>query len=103
MLNMQDFTSRSGLDIFKPHYVENAQDVKFDTEIYISQYKNGISLYWAYKKSLYSPVNIAYIAREYIKFIDFFVDNFHKSYAEYKNRREKRVFKNSLAGLNVGG
>jgi acyl carrier protein len=93
MLNMQDLTSRLELDVFAPRHVEDVQDVKFDIEIYITEYKNGISLDWRFKKSLYSPTKITYIVGEYNKFIDFFTRNLHKSYGVYKRTKKSRSFK----------
>jgi amino acid adenylation domain-containing protein len=88
MLNIQDTTSH--LEIPLQQHMENIQDVKFDIEVYISEYENGILLYWAYKKSLYDPIDIEYTVGEYINLVDFFKNNSQHSYAEYKSAKKKK-------------
>ncbi len=88
MLNIQDASDH--LEINPHRHRENIQDVKFDIEVYITEYENGILLYWAYKKSLYDPTDIEYIAGEYIGLVDFFKDNFQPSYAGYKSAKKKK-------------
>jgi len=92
MLNIQDTAAHLQMEAFKSpqQHMENVQDVKFDIEVYISEYENGLLLYWAYKKSLYDPIDIEYIVGEYIKLVDFFKDNFQHSYAGYKNAKKKK-------------
>jgi tyrocidine synthetase-3 len=69
--------------IEKPH-AENYIEVKFDLEPYITEYKNGLQIYWSYKKNLFRPETIAYIAKEYIQLMDYFSRNPGESYIEYR-------------------
>jgi tyrocidine synthetase-3 len=88
MLNILDAADH--LQIPPHQHMENIQDVKFDIEVYISEYENGILLYWAYKKSLYDPIDIEYTVGQYINLVDFFKDNFQHSYAQYKSAKKKK-------------
>ncbi|UCH96423.1 MAG: hypothetical protein JSV88_06120, partial [Candidatus Aminicenantes bacterium] len=92
MLNMRDMTTAvemSRLESSQNH-IESIQDVKFDMEVYITEYENGILLYWTYKKSLYDPMDIQYVAGEYIKLLDFFTGHSKRTFAEYKNTKRKK-------------
>ncbi|HLP46739.1 MAG TPA: amino acid adenylation domain-containing protein, partial [Candidatus Kapabacteria bacterium] len=69
-----------------PFHSENYHDTKFDLEPYVTEYKNGIHINWSYKKNVFKPGTIAFIADEYIKIIDFFTNNPSKSYIEYRKQ-----------------
>jgi len=89
MLNIQERAVKQ-LEPFKPYHIEEVQDVKFDLEPYVTEYQNGIHMYWVYKRKLFKPANIEHIIAEYIKLIDFFADNSHKSYEYYRTRGKKQ-------------
>jgi amino acid adenylation domain-containing protein len=93
MLNLQDEPVGLSIDSIETGHIENIQDVKFDMEIYANQFNNGISIFWAYKKSLFDPVKIECFVEDYIALVDFFKDNFHKSYSQYKGRKKKKSFR----------
>ncbi|MCK4258362.1 MAG: amino acid adenylation domain-containing protein [Halanaerobiales bacterium] len=67
MLNMMETATENELKSFAGEHIENVQDVKFDLEFYVVEYKNGIEIYWNYKNSLFLPETIEYFANEYLK------------------------------------
>jgi hypothetical protein len=92
MLNILEKGGRSP-DPFKPYHIEGVQDVKFDLEPYVSEYPEGINMYWVYKRSLFKPENIEHIVAEYIKILDFFTGNSRRSYEDFHQRVKKKKFK----------
>jgi acyl carrier protein len=58
-------------------------DVKFHMEAYITEYTDGIAVYWAYKKNMFEPATIEYILDEYKKQMEFFSKNPGKSLTDY--------------------
>ncbi|UCH97564.1 MAG: hypothetical protein JSV88_12130, partial [Candidatus Aminicenantes bacterium] len=93
MLNIREELVNLEIEGVKTGHIENSQDVKFDMEIYVSEYDNGISLFWTYKKSLLDPLEIEFLVEEYIKLINYFIDNFNESYSQYRSKKKKRIFK----------
>ncbi|MDQ1354871.1 MAG: hypothetical protein QG657_5180, partial [Acidobacteriota bacterium] len=81
-----------GMNGLKPGHLDDLQDVKFDLEVYVSEYEDRMFLHWAYKKSLFNPATIEYIVNLYMELVDFFKDNFRESYASYKNRKKQDGF-----------
>jgi acyl carrier protein len=73
-------------------HIDSFQDVKFDLEVYAGEHEGGMLLNWVYRKSLFQPQKIEYIAQEYLKLMDYFKENQHKSYKDYKNSETRRVF-----------
>lgn len=67
MLNMLETATENELNSFAGEHIENVQDVKFDLEFYVVEYKNGIEIYWNYKNSFFLPETIEYLANEYLK------------------------------------
>jgi len=94
-LNIQEQTLSLDIESAKIGKNGTIQDVKFDIELYITEYKNGISLDWRFRKSLFDFASIEYIVGEYHKLIDFFVSDVHHGLQDYKNlmRKNKRVIK----------
>ncbi|HLP61226.1 MAG TPA: amino acid adenylation domain-containing protein, partial [Candidatus Deferrimicrobium sp.] len=84
MLNMQESLAVDEFVSLENAHVVNPVEVKFDLEPYITEYKNGLQIYWSYKKNMFRPETIAYIAHEYIKISDFFTANEGKSYRDYR-------------------
>ena len=93
MTNIQDATVGRELRSPQPAHAEKAQDVKFDLEPYINEYKNGIHIYWAYRKNLFTPKTIEYMASEYIKLLDYFATHPNSDYKTYRDRGIKPTFK----------
>jgi hypothetical protein len=69
-------------------------EAKFDLEPYITGYTNAIEIRWAYKKELFKAATIQYMAAEYVKLLDFFVNDLTKSYNDYidKEHEKKHTF-----------
>ena len=76
--------------------MNSARDVKFDLEVYASEYKNGIDTIWVYKKLLFDSLFIESFVQDYMKLLGFFCDHPQKSYTDFKAARKKRKF--SLGG-----
>ena len=93
MVNLQDAPVTREQPPQQPAHVEKSQDVKFDLEPYIKEYKNGIYIYWAYKKKLFTPKTIEYMALEYIKLLDYFASHLNSNYKTYRDRGSKPTFK----------
>jgi amino acid adenylation domain-containing protein len=95
MINFEfrELTFPAEITSFEPVHFPDIQEVKYDIEAYVTEYKNGIDIYWSYKKSMFRPATIEYIGGEYIRLIDYFTTHFHKSYKDYRNTRKKRRLK----------
>jgi tyrocidine synthetase III len=92
MLNIKDQHDHIGQEILSTGngHMENGHDVKFDIEVYAGEYQNGILLIWAYRKSMFEPMDIQYAANEYHKLLTYFMDNGQKTYNQYKGSKKKR-------------
>jgi hypothetical protein len=76
--------------------LEEHHDVKFDLEAYITEYTDGIAVYWAYKKNMFKPATIEYMINEYKKQVKFFGSNPGQSLRDYLtggNQEKTRKFK----------
>ncbi|MCX6583774.1 MAG: amino acid adenylation domain-containing protein, partial [Candidatus Aminicenantes bacterium] len=104
MLNLQESLSAHELETIENGHVKNPVEVKFDLEPYISEYKNGLQIYWSYKKNVFRPGTIAYIAREYIQLMDYFSRNPGGSYIDYRrsNTAAKAVSERKALPLAPG-
>jgi amino acid adenylation domain-containing protein len=95
MLNMQDITGGQPVESFEASHVDAVQDVKFDLEPYITEYENGIRMWWVYRKSLFEPAAIEYIIDLYIKLLEFFARDSSRSlrdHIEEEKRQKTRRF-----------
>lgn len=64
MLNIP--TPQQGdIESFAPFHETETMDIKFDIEPYIIEYRNGMEIFWSYKKALFKPATIEYIAQAY--------------------------------------
>ncbi|NIM16367.1 MAG: amino acid adenylation domain-containing protein, partial [Candidatus Aminicenantes bacterium] len=90
MLNMQDITGGQQLESFEASHVDAVQDVKFELEPYITEYENGIWMWWVYRKSLFEPATIEYIINLYIKLLGFFAQNPFRSLRDYIEEEKKQ-------------
>ncbi|MCU0289853.1 MAG: amino acid adenylation domain-containing protein, partial [Acidobacteria bacterium] len=96
MLSMQESFASEQLEPIKNVHVENPVEAKFDLEPYITEYKNGLQIYWCYKKNVFRPETIAYIGGEYVKILDFLTGDPGQNYLDY--RKSISSFKTVLAG-----
>jgi len=82
------------LKTYEPGHKNESQDVKFDLETYIFEYKNGIDTMWAYKKGMFSARMIEYFVKDYIKLMEFFTAYPDKNYGDFKavGKKKKKTF-----------
>ncbi|MGE5340960.1 MAG: amino acid adenylation domain-containing protein [Candidatus Omnitrophota bacterium] len=64
--------------------IPTVSESKFDLEPYVTEYSNGITVYWSYKKNLFHPETIAYMVEEYIKLLDFFTRKPESAFTTYR-------------------
>ncbi|MCP5106469.1 MAG: hypothetical protein GY950_24000 [bacterium] len=70
--------------------------MKFDIEPYAAEYKNGLEIYWSYKKSLFKPLTIQHLVDDYIKMMEFFTLDPGKRCDDFKRKWKKRSFKRNF-------
>ncbi|MGE5343915.1 MAG: amino acid adenylation domain-containing protein [Candidatus Omnitrophota bacterium] len=95
-INISEESAHIQINDAESGFRENVGDVKFDIEVYATEYRNGILLNWVYKQSLFSPSTIEYIVQRYIDLLMYFKINPHKDYksfAEDQNKNKKTTFK----------
>jgi amino acid adenylation domain-containing protein len=95
MLNMQDIGPGQRLGAAQALHLKEYRDVKFDLEPYISEYEDGISLFWVYRKNRFEPATIEYIANLYIRLLEFFnldTSRSLKDHIEEEKKQKKRRF-----------
>jgi non-ribosomal peptide synthetase component F len=93
MLNLSTACAAKELKSLAPYHIEKSNDVKFDMEAYVMEYKNGIRMTWNYKRSLLKPSFIEYIAGEYLKLADFFTAHSGMTPGAYGQNKKKRRFR----------
>ena len=91
MGNMQDATAETALEDFAAYHVDHVQDVKFDMEPYLIEYKDGIDLFWSYKKRLFKPTTIGYMVQQYVNMLDFFTLNPGSSYNAFAAKGKIKI------------
>lgn len=92
--NMLNFSSSENMKIiesFDDYHIEKVQNAKFDIVIYLMEYENGIEITCSYKKGLFKSSTVQYIMNEYIKLIEFFVNNPSSSLHELKKKGKRRI------------
>ncbi|MCP5054073.1 MAG: amino acid adenylation domain-containing protein, partial [bacterium] len=101
MLNQTDTgdIEMGNLDSFHiPDY--ESQNVKFDLEPYISEYKNGIQVNVAYNKNLFKAESIEIMMTKFRKMVEFFAINPHKRLEDYSETRKKKSFRRKRSPVN---
>jgi amino acid adenylation domain-containing protein len=96
MLNISEDAGEMELDLNVPYHTPEVQDVKFDIEVYVTPYTTGIGIDWTYKKQMFTPNTIQYIASEYIKIIEAILTDPKKPLAHYNRFKKKQRFKRGL-------
>jgi non-ribosomal peptide synthetase component F len=76
----------------EPYHIETVQDVKFQQELYVSQYKNAIEIQVHYRKALFKPATIEYMMGEYKKLLDFIMENPLETLNDYGKSSNKQKF-----------
>jgi non-ribosomal peptide synthetase component F len=106
MTNIGDTALEAAIESFEPVHLEEVQDVKFDLEVYVTEYTNGIEMSWVYKKNMFKPATVDYMIRQYINQLEFFGKNPGQSFKDYLDKKKKkkgRSFKKSKgASSHVG-
>ena len=70
MLNIHDVTAGMRLGNLESYHLESFKDVKFDIELFVTEYSNGIEINCNYRKSLFRSSKIEYILEAYVKLLD---------------------------------
>ncbi len=86
LLSMGDTAGRE-LEPFTPSHPGQVQDVKFDLEPYVTEYRNGIDMYWAYKKSMFHPAAVESMVKQYIELLDAILDDRYRAADIFNKRR----------------
>jgi surfactin family lipopeptide synthetase A len=87
--------SEMKMEPYESFHIDNAQDVKFDLEVYVTEYTSGIDMYWAYKKNMFEPSTIDHMIKLYMKQLEFFCMNPGRNlggYIEERNKQKKGKF-----------
>ncbi|MCP5102136.1 MAG: amino acid adenylation domain-containing protein, partial [bacterium] len=92
MTNLGEDASQQEVEVFRAYHIPDSHDAKFDIEPYISEYKNGIDIWWSYKKSIFSPDTLEYFVTDYIKLLEYFCEHPQQSYRDFRATGKKRKF-----------
>lgn len=95
MLNIKGINSLGKLDCLDAYHICKIQDVKFDMELYVKEYNNGLELYCNFKKSLFLPEQIEYMMKDYLQILKDISVSPNKSIKEL-------LFKKKNKKLNLG-
>jgi hypothetical protein len=95
MLNIAGVKNMQKPVMDKPYHMPDTQEVKYDIEVYVTEYEDKIDIYWTYKKEIYAPSTIEFMMKEYAKIADFFTNCSCQSYNDYKKsiEQEKHTFR----------
>lgn len=91
MLNFSNEHSMKSIQSFDDYHLPKVQNAKFDMVIYLAEYNNGMEIICNYKNSHFKPSTIQYIMNEYVKAIDFFINNPESSLHEQKKKNKRRI------------
>ena len=69
MVNIGNTLSEIELDAYDAYHIDG-HGANFDIEPYIHEYKNGIEVFWRYKKAMFKPETIEYFANTYMELLD---------------------------------
>ncbi len=83
MLNMIENSNLEELDSLDSYHIPKLQDGKFELELYVIEYKNGIEINWNYRNSLFKPETMEYIVKEYLKLLNEISVGSDKQICEY--------------------
>lgn len=72
MLNQKVDEKNEVLPNYNSHHISWVQDAKYDLYLLITEYKNGIELFWNYRKALFSKETIEKYAEIYNQFLSNF-------------------------------
>ncbi len=75
MLNLSETEKVKMPLIHHSQHKAHTQDVKYDLEIYATEYSDGILLHTTYKKSLFENSTIEFIVQQYVEMLEYFAAN----------------------------
>ncbi len=90
LVNIGDAAARETLEFFEPIHRDHKQDVKFDLEVYVTEYANGIGMLWAYKKNMFESSTVEYMIKQYLKQLGFFCRGPARPLKDYLTEESKQ-------------
>jgi amino acid adenylation domain-containing protein len=93
MINIYSGRENDSLDNLESFHTAGIQNVKFDIELYVQEFGNGIEINVSYNKNRFKAESIEYMMGTYQKIIEFFVENPGKRLEDFKEERKRRSFK----------
>lgn len=96
MVNVLEETNNQQLEVFTPQHISQAPDVKFDLEPYVTNYKNGLTIWWSYRQSLFNPDLIEHLAQDYTRLLEFFCSHPQASYNDFRQKSAEQKKKRSI-------
>jgi non-ribosomal peptide synthetase component F len=93
MVNVQETTAGPPGESSSPRHVVDSQDAKFDLELYVSEYQQGLGLQWSYKKTLFRPETIEYLNGEYTRIMAYMSRDKNRCFQDYLDQYQERKFK----------
>jgi hypothetical protein len=67
------------------------QNVKFEIELYVSEYCNGIEIVTTYNRNLFNADDVAFMMTKYGKLVEFFARYPFKQLKDYQEGKKKKV------------
>jgi len=92
MANMRQVVEMDEPGSLSSGYIPVERDTKFELEVYVTEYRDGIVLDWAYAKNRFAPDTIEYMASEYTKLIDFFKESTAANYGDFRDFDSDHTF-----------
>jgi non-ribosomal peptide synthetase component F len=90
MLNLSDDSRQSEMAETQAGHSPDVVYAKFDIEVYMTEYKNGIGAYWIYRQTCFSPDLFADFVAEFEKIVRFFAAAPDRTYRAYRQLGKKR-------------
>ncbi len=89
MLNIEEYESEV-IENLESYHLKQLQEVKYDLVFYVREYANAIEILVNYKSNLFKPYIVENMANQYIKLIEYVVENFNDTIKDNKNKKVKR-------------
>jgi non-ribosomal peptide synthetase component F len=93
MFNNYTITRSAPLENPGSFNILEMQNVKFDFELYVMEYRNGIEANAAYNKNLFKADNIRQMMDKYCRSIELIAMDPYKKIRDYKEEKKGRSFK----------
>ncbi|HLP46738.1 MAG TPA: amino acid adenylation domain-containing protein, partial [Candidatus Kapabacteria bacterium] len=82
MPGSDEVSKKVELTSFESYHNPRSHEVKFQLELYINEFKNGIQFEWNYQQSVYLPETVEFFANSYLKLLDAIVTNMENNNAQ---------------------